>query len=67
MTWAEVANNHPICVTIVLLVAMLLLTQIVFVPFRIANRYIRHKNIVARGWPPEHLDADGDAIEKDDD
>lgn len=35
-------------------------------PFRLANRWIRHRNIVAQGWPPAHLDADGDPIEKDD-
>jgi len=33
--------------------------------FRLPNRYIRHKNIVARGWPPSHLDADGDQCEED--
>ena len=34
------------------------------VPFKFAgffwNRYLRSKNIAARGWPPAHLDADGD-------
>jgi|GEM_PF-1176381 hypothetical protein len=33
-------------------------------PFRIVflvwNRLMRHLNIRARGWPPPHLDADGD-------
>lgn len=29
-------------------------------PFRALNRWIRHRNIVVRGWPPEHLNADGD-------
>jgi hypothetical protein len=28
--------------------------------FRIINRVIRSINIIFRGWPPEHLDADGD-------
>jgi len=28
--------------------------------FRCWNRYLRHRNIAARGWPPEHCDADGD-------
>ncbi len=35
-------------------------------PFRLINRVIRHRNIVARGWPPDHLDADGDVVESDD-
>jgi len=28
--------------------------------FRTFNRLLRTVRIVARGWPPEHLDADGD-------
>jgi hypothetical protein len=28
--------------------------------FRLPNRVIRHLNIRKHGWPPEHLDADGD-------
>ena len=33
-------------------------------PFILVNRWIRHRNIVAKGWPPAHLDADGDPIKK---
>ncbi len=29
-------------------------------PFRLVNRWIRHRNIVAQGWPPLHVDGDGD-------
>jgi len=28
--------------------------------FRLPNRIIRHLNILQAGWPPPHLDADGD-------
>jgi hypothetical protein len=28
--------------------------------FKIWNRFMRHLNIRSKGWPPEHLDADGD-------
>lgn len=28
--------------------------------FRSWNRFMRHLNIRAHGWPPEHCDADGD-------
>ncbi len=28
--------------------------------FRVINRLIRHMNIRKKGWPPSHLDADGD-------
>ena len=38
--------------------------SVVIAPFRFLwsawNRYLRSKNIAARGWPPAHLDADGD-------
>ena len=27
---------------------------------RLANRFVRKANIKAAGWPPSHLDADGD-------
>lgn len=36
------------------------LTLILSLTFKPFNRWIRHKNIVAKGWPPPHLDADGD-------
>ncbi len=26
------------------------------------GRFMRHLNIRAQGWPPPHLDADGDAV-----
>ena len=28
--------------------------------FRLANRILRTIKVIFRGWPPEHLDADGD-------
>lgn len=28
--------------------------------FRCWNRFLRHLNIRAKGWPPAHCDADGD-------
>lgn len=34
--------------------------------FSIINRIIRHSNIATKGWPPEHLDADGDWKEESD-
>lgn len=30
--------------------------------FRAFNRYLRHKNILAHGWPEAPLDADGDVV-----
>lgn len=32
---------------------------------QIANRIIRHRNIRSAGWPPAHLDADGDFLKED--
>lgn len=36
------------------------LKWIITTPFRMFNRWCRRKNIAEHGWPPEHLDADGD-------
>lgn len=30
------------------------------VSFKLVNRMLRTIKVCARGWPPEHLDADGD-------
>ena len=29
-------------------------------PFKILHRYVRHLDIEKQGWPPPHIDADGD-------
>lgn len=42
--------------------AWLILANCVGYPLKIINRWIRHRNIAVAGWPPEHLDADGDPI-----
>lgn len=52
----QLIDNHPFLTFI----ALMMVAQVLWYPFRIINRWIRHRNIVARGWPPEHLDADGD-------
>lgn len=41
---------------------------IIGLPFRLWNRVLRSRNIRERGWPPEHLDGDGDfrPLPKDD-
>ena len=36
--------------------------NIILMPLRLINRVIRHRNIAKAGWPPDHLDADGDKI-----
>jgi len=37
----------------------ILMTAVFRFLFLLWNRLIRHLNIRAAGWPPEHLDADG--------
>lgn len=41
--------------------------SVVAYPFKLINRWIRHRNIVAAGWPPFHLDGDGDTRSFDED
>lgn len=53
------ANDSPVLAVIFVLAA----TNVLIWPFRLVNRWIRHRNIVAKGWPPPHLDGDGDAVE----
>lgn len=44
---------------------IILISQIIYgIFFRLPNRIIRHHNISKFGWPPEHLDADGDFKEE---
>jgi hypothetical protein len=43
-------------------------TLLVLIPFQffltIISRLIRRSMVIKKGWPPEHLDADGDWKEK---
>lgn len=55
-------GDHPVLTFFLACIA----ASTVSYPFKIINRWIRHRNIVAQGWPPVHLDADGDPIEKED-
>jgi hypothetical protein len=57
------AGEHPV---FVFLLAWLLCWTMSW-PFRLVNRWIRHRNIAAKGWPPFHLDADGDTRSFDED
>ena len=34
--------------------------KLLMTPYRAYNRTLRSRNIANAGWPPEHLDADGD-------
>jgi len=52
----EFASNSPITA---LILAYLLMAPVRY-GFRAYNNRLRHKNILAHGWPPQPLDADGD-------
>lgn len=41
-------------------IAMILVYEVAIWPFRLINRWIRHRNIATAGWPPSYVDADGD-------
>lgn len=42
------------------ILGVLSLLTITHAMFRCWNRLMRHMNIRKHGWPPQHLDADGD-------
>jgi hypothetical protein len=54
------AADNPITAVILALIIASVLTSPFRYGFRAYNRRLRSLNIRERGWPPEHLDADGD-------
>lgn len=50
-------GDHIFGLTILLLLILSGLSQLIF---KMWNRFIRSRNIKNSGWPPRHLDADGD-------
>lgn len=44
---------------------MIILNAILWFMFLCWNRFLRSRNIAKHGWPPIHLDADGDSITAD--
>lgn len=54
----EFASKDPITAIIL---AYLLMAPIRYA-YRAYNRRLRHKNILAHGWPSAPMDADGDLI-----
>jgi len=49
-------GEHPILTFILAYLA----TSPVRYGYKAYNRYLRSQNIQKKGWPPAHLDADGD-------
>ena len=62
MSFWEFLNDSPF---IALCVVGSIYYTIKHLTFVLPNRYIRHLNISKNGWPPKHLDADGDFKEKE--
>lgn len=62
----DFAGHHPFLTLFLAIIA----ASAFGAPFRYAflawNRTLRSRNIAARGWPPGHLDADGDFMKERD-
>jgi hypothetical protein len=61
----EFANEHPEATFLIVVVLACAATAPFFFALLAYNQMLRSRNIVARGWPPPHLNADGDVIEKE--
>jgi len=48
------------CLSVV--VFYLLVNRLLYWLFKVTNHFLRMLNILFRGWPPPHLDADGDVF-----
>jgi len=53
-------NNSPFLSLVMIIFAGCSILAIVQAPFLIVNRICRTRNVKNSGWPPVHLDADGD-------
>ena len=60
MSLWQFVGDHPVLTFFLAWFAVDLAGKVINLPFRFWNRWLRHRNIVSHGWPPEHLDADGD-------
>lgn len=61
----EFADKHPIAAIVLAVIAAYFATSPFRYAFRIYNRRLRNKNILAHGWPTPPMDADGDVVYKD--
>jgi hypothetical protein len=59
------ANENPWLTFFIIFFALITITNIVYMPAKILSRYHRHKTLRQIGWPPPHLDADGDFKEEE--
>lgn len=61
MSFLYWCGDHPWLFVMILLVGY----ELVALPVKLVNRWIRHRNIIMQGWPPVHVDADGDPVKED--
>ena len=61
----EFADSHPIIMLLMAVVCACAAASPFFFAFCAYNQNLRSRNIIARGWPPPHLDADGDFKEEE--
>lgn len=60
MTFWDFVNQHDDTLVCLLAWGFISLTVVTGFVLRLVSRITRHRNILARGWPPPHCDADGD-------
>ncbi len=57
---SEFVNTNP-CISVLII---FLAYHLLRLPFICVTRLLRHLNVRKAGWPPPHLDADGDWKER---
>ena len=63
----EFADSHPFIMLLMVVVCACAAASPFFFAYCAYNQTLRSRNIIARGWPPPHLDADGDFAEQEED
>lgn len=62
MSLLQFASDSPWLAFFLACLVTALLGEALSVAFRCWNRLLRHLNIRKQGWPPAHLDGDGDHV-----
>ena len=58
----EFANRHEVVTLLIVAILATAAASPFFFAFLAYNQVLRSRNIVARGWPPAPLNADGDIV-----
>jgi len=61
----EFADHNTFMALLMVVVLACAAVSPFFFAFCAYNQTLRSRNIIARGWPPPHLDADGDFKEEE--